>query len=72
MARRDDPMRPHVLEIPLVWATINVVAFSVAIALAEGLTQPETRSGARTAILVACLVGAGAVLYGIRRRFVPH
>jgi hypothetical protein len=65
-------MRPHVLELPLIWVAINIVALFVAGVLAEGLLAPDASRGVRTAIWTICLVAAGSVLYAIRRRFIPR
>ena len=69
---RRDPMRPHPLELPLVWVPINVLMLFVALAVARGLTQPGSSSVARYAILAVCLVVAASFLYAIRRRFIPR
>ena len=71
MSRRD-PMRPHPLELPLVWVPINVLVVLAAVAVARGLTQPGSSSVARYAIVAVCLVAAASFLYAIRRRYIPR
>ena len=65
-------MRPHPLELPLVWVPVNVLVVFAAVAVARGLTQPDTSSVARFAIVAMCLVAATSFLYAIRRRFIPR
>ena len=65
-------MRPHPLELPLVWAPINALVVFAAVAVARGLTQPGTSSVARYAIIAICLVAATSILYAIRRRSIPR
>jgi len=63
-------MRPRVLEIPFIWFGLNVVALIVALGLS--LTPPDASGLLSWATTVACLLLAGAILYAIRRRFIPR
>lgn len=71
MSRRH-PMRPHPLELPLVWAPILLVALIFAGAVAEGLTPPDASRAVSRTITVACLLVVGTVLYWVRRRYIPR
>jgi len=65
-------MRPRVLEIPFIWFGLNVVALIVALGLPRSLTPPDAGGLLSWVTTVACLLLAGAILYAIRRRFIPR
>jgi hypothetical protein len=65
-------MRPHPLELPLVWAPILFLSYAVATAIARGVTPPGASRAASVLIALVCYAVTGAALYMARRRYIPR